>query len=84
MARKSATLPKAAPAELSPAMDYAAHHATYAAFISMVKWSILALGVLTVALYFFIVGQQPLLGTVLLLAVPAIMAAKFVMRPLRA
>ncbi len=80
MAKKSTKTPKAASADvIPPAMDYAAHHTTYAGFISMVKWSILALGVLVVSLYFFIEGQQPLVATVLLLALPVGAVAKLAM-----
>jgi hypothetical protein len=34
-----------------PAMDYAEHEATWNGFISLVKWSIVALAILVVFLY---------------------------------
>ena len=34
--------------------DFEAHKATYSGFLSMVKWSIIGLAVVLVALYFFI------------------------------
>ena len=56
--------------EIPPAMDYAAHNATYKGFMKLLKWSIIALGLTVVALYFFVIGQQPVVGAVLLLLIP--------------
>jgi hypothetical protein len=36
------------------AMDNAAHEKTYAGFTSLVKWSIIAMAVLVIVLYFWI------------------------------
>jgi hypothetical protein len=72
MAKKSAATP--APEdiqELPPAMDYAQHEATWKAVTAMIKWSIIALGVICIALYFFIEAGQPVIGTLLLMLLPA-------------
>ena len=46
-----------APAELGAAMDYSEHEKTYAGFTGLVKWSIVALVALMIALAFgFFVG----------------------------
>jgi uncharacterized membrane protein YkgB len=57
-------------AEVPPAMDYAQHNATYEAFLAMVKWGIVAVLIVVVALYCFIEAHQPVLGTLLLLVIP--------------
>jgi hypothetical protein len=56
--------------ELPPGMDYAKHQATWNAVMLLIKWSIVALAIIVVALYCFIEGNQPVLGTLLLLALP--------------
>ncbi len=56
--------------ELPPAMDYAQHEATYGGFISLVKWSIVALVFVVLALYAFIEAHQPIIGALLLLVIP--------------
>jgi hypothetical protein len=68
MAKKPAA--KAAAEELPPAMDYAQHNGTYEAFMQMLKWSIVALLLIVLALYAFIEGGQPVIGTLLLLLIP--------------
>lgn len=65
--------------EIPPAMDYAAHNATYNGFMKLVKWSIIAIGITVVALYFFMIGQQPIVGAVLLLLIPVGAVAAMVM-----
>lgn len=58
-------------------MDYAQHEATYNGFLSAVKYSIISMAILAVGLYFAIIGHQPILGLVLVLAsvvVPVVMA----------
>ncbi|MDB5528320.1 MAG: hypothetical protein JWR51_1423 [Devosia sp.] len=59
------------------AMDYAEHQRTYDGFVSLVKYGVLSLAILVVGLYFAIIGAQPVLGVVLILAsvvVPAVLA----------
>lgn len=59
------------------AMDYAEHQRTYDGFVSLVKYGVLSLVILVVGLYFAIIGAQPVLGVVLILAsvvVPAVLA----------
>jgi hypothetical protein len=68
MAKKPAA--KAAVEELPPAMDYAQHNATYEGFMQMLKWGIVAMLLIVLALYAFIEGGQPLIGTLLLLLIP--------------
>lgn len=68
MAKKPAA--KAAVEELPPAMDYAQHNATFGGFTQMVKWGIIAMGLVVLALYAFIEGGQPVIGTLLLLLIP--------------
>ena len=69
MAKKPAA--KAAVEELPPAMDYAQHNATYEGFMQMLKWGIAALLLIVLALYAFIEAGQPIIGTLLLLLIPA-------------
>lgn len=70
MAKKPATPDAHDIEELPPAMDYAQHNATYEAFITMVKWAIVAMLIVVLALYCFIEAHQPVLGTLLLLLLP--------------
>ena len=59
------------------AMDYAEHQRTYDAFITMVKYGVLSVVILVVGLYFAIIGAQPVLGVIIILAsivVPAVLA----------
>ncbi len=59
------------------AMDYAEHQRTYDGFVSLVKYGVLSMVILVVGLYFSIIGAQPVLGVVLILAsviVPAVLA----------
>ncbi len=59
------------------AMDYAQHQQTYDTFVSMVKYGILSMIFLVIGLYFSIIGAQPILGVLLILAsivVPPVLA----------
>jgi hypothetical protein len=56
--------------QLPPDMDYAQHQATWNAVMALIKWSIVGLAIIVVALYCFIEGGQPVLGTLLLLVLP--------------
>jgi hypothetical protein len=59
------------------AMDYTAHEKTYAGFIAGTKYSVIGMAILMVSLYFFIIAEQAVVGTVLLIAsviVPIVMA----------
>jgi hypothetical protein len=59
------------------AMDYAQHQQTYDTFVSMVKYGVLSMIFLVVGLYFAIIGAQPILGVLLILAsivVPPVLA----------
>ena len=76
MAKKPA---KAAVEELPPAMDYAQHNATYDGFMQMLKWGIAALLLIVLALYAFIQAGQPIIGWLLLLAIPVGGVGVFVM-----
>jgi hypothetical protein len=71
MARKATSTPTHHEIEeIPPEMDYAQHQATWNAVTALVKWSIVALLIIMVALYFFIEGSQPVIGTILLLLLP--------------
>lgn len=81
MAKKPASAPAAHDIEeIPPAMDYAQHNATYEGFLSMVKWGIISVLIIVVALYLFIEAHQPVLGTLLLLLLPVGAVALVVMR----
>jgi len=75
MAKKPATRRAAAttaPAhpDVHEAMDWRQHEATYTGFMEFVKWSIVAMALVVVALYCFIEAHNPILGTLALLAIP--------------
>ena len=76
MAKKPAA---AAAAPDVPAMDYAQHNGTYKSFMAMVKYGIIAVLFVVVALYCFIEAGQPILGTLLLLVIPVGAIAMVVM-----
>ena len=61
--------------DMHEAMDYAQHRATWDGFTNMVKWAIIELAFLVLALFCFIEAGQPLVGAALiiigLLAIPA-------------
>lgn len=77
MAKKPAAA--AATHELPPAMDYAQHEATYAGFITFVKWGIVSMVFVVLALYAFIEAHQPIIGALLLLAIPVLIVGVMVM-----
>ena len=77
MARKPA--PAAHAEELPPAMDYEQHEATYFGFIAFVKWSIVAMVFVVLALYAFIEAHQPIIGTLLLIAIPVLILGVMVL-----
>jgi hypothetical protein len=62
------------------ARDFAEHSTTYAGFLSLVRWTIVGLFLVVIALYCFIEGQQPILGTLLLLVLPVGAVAVFITR----
>jgi hypothetical protein len=70
MANTPATTASQHVEELPPGMDYAQHQATWNAVMALIKWSIVGLAIIVVALYCFIEGNQPVLGTLLLLVLP--------------
>ncbi len=65
-------------AKTTDTMDYAEHQRTYALFMRMLKFSIAAMAIGTVALYAFIIEGNFWLGLVLLIA--AVAAGIFVSR----
>lgn len=52
--------------EIPPAMDYVAHERTYRRFLHVARWFVIHMLLLLPALYFLIVGGQPLVGTIFL------------------
>lgn len=62
---------------MESSMDYSQHEATYGGFIALLKFSVISMVILLVGLYFAIIGGQPILGLVLIVAsiiVPGVMA----------
>lgn len=59
-ARTAGTLP--------PAMDYDSHRRQYRRFLHLTKWFVIHALILLPSLYFFLVGNQPLTGGILLAA----------------
>lgn len=53
--------------ESLPVMDYASHVRTFNAVMAAAKWMAIHLAILLVALYFFAIGNQPVLGVLLIL-----------------
>lgn len=76
MAKKPAA---AATHEAPPEMDYPQHEATYAGFITFVKWSIVAMSFVMLSLYAFIEAHQPIIGALLLVAIPVLIIGVMVM-----
>ena len=70
MARKPAATEPHDIEEVPPEMDYEQHNATYPGFVELTKWAIVTAVVTLVALYCFMEAHQPVLGTLLLLAIP--------------
>ena len=58
------------------ATDFKEHERTYEGFMALTKWSILALILVVIALYCFIVAGQPILGWLLLALAVVVPAAK--------
>jgi len=50
-----------------PAMDYPQHEATYRGFLNLVKYGIINMAFVVLALYAFIEGHNAIAGVVLLL-----------------
>ncbi len=76
MAKKPAA---AATDEVPPAMDYAMHESTYRGFIAFVKWSVISSALIVVSLYAFIEAHNPIIGTLLLLAIPVVIFGAMVL-----
>lgn len=62
------------PPPAAPGMDYPAHVRTYNRFLNLVKWFIIHLAALVLALYFLIIAGQPVAGTILLLTAIGLLA----------
>jgi hypothetical protein len=58
--------PSAQLSEIPPAMDYASHLRQFHRFLHLVKWFVIHMAFLLVALYFFLIGGQPIIGAVFL------------------
>ena len=56
----------ATPPDFESGMDYASHITTYNRFLNLTKWFTIHLVFIVVALYFFLFGENPTLGTILL------------------
>jgi len=77
MAKK--TTQSTAAANAVPQMDYPQHEATYELFLGMVKWGIVSMVFLVLALYAFIEAGQAVLGFVLLVLMVVVPIAGAVM-----
>jgi hypothetical protein len=55
-------------AEKHEAMDYAQHEGTWVTFLNLVKWAVIEIAFLVLALFCFIQAGNPLLGGLLILA----------------
>mgnify|MGYP000886248986 CR=1 FL=1 len=77
MAKK--TTQSTAAANAVPQMDYPQHEATYQLFLGMVKWGIVSMAFVVLALYAFIEGHQPILGFLLLVLAVVVPIAGAVM-----
>jgi uncharacterized membrane protein len=66
-------------AERHPDMDYAQHEATYRGFMFMVKWGIISMAFVVVALYAFIELHNAWLGVLLLLAMCVVLGVRVAM-----
>ena len=60
-------------------MDYPQHEATYQLFLGMVKWGIVSMAFVVLALYAFIEAGQPIIGFVLLVLMVVVPIAGAVM-----
>lgn len=52
--------------DIPPAMDYVGHERTYRRFLHILRWFVIHMLLLLPALYFLVVGGQPLVGTMFL------------------
>lgn len=62
----SPTRPAGEIRDIPPAMDYASHERTYRRFLHILRWVVAHMLLLLPALYFLVVGGQPLIGTMFL------------------
>jgi hypothetical protein len=59
--------------EVPPAMDYSSHQRQFYRFVHLMKWFVIHMAFLLPALYFYLIGGEPVVGTVFLaLAVGAL------------
>jgi hypothetical protein len=68
-------------AESSPDMDFQAHVRTFNAVLSAAKWFIIHIFILLVALYFFAIGNQPVIGIFLILCSIGLLIFGLLRRP---
>jgi len=52
--------------EEPPAMDYASHVRQFNRFLHLLKWFVVHVALMLPALYFYIIGHQPVTGTIFL------------------
>jgi len=51
-------------AESSADMDFEAHIRTFNAVLSVAKWFVFHVAIILVSLYFFVIANQPIVGTI--------------------
>jgi hypothetical protein len=67
--------------ESLPEMDFPAHVRTFNSVLSVVKWFVIHLFILLIALYFFAIANQPAVGTFLILCSVALLIYGLLRRP---
>jgi hypothetical protein len=58
--------PSAQIEEIPPAMDFASHERQFLRFVHLIKWFVIHALLILPALFFMLVGAQPVIGVVLL------------------
>lgn len=67
--------------ESSPEMDFPAHVRTFNSVLAAAKWFIIHLFIILIALYFFAIASQPVVGTFLILCSVALLIYGMLHRP---
>jgi hypothetical protein len=67
--------------ESLPEMDYPAHVRTFNSVLSVIKWFVIHVFILLIALYFFAIANEPEVGTFLILCSVALLIYGLLRRP---
>ena len=60
------------------AADFEDHMKTYESVLTLGKWGIFAVAMIVVALYCYVIAHAPVLGTLLLIAIPVVAIIRLV------